>query len=265
VRHWFFGVLALLSSPVMAQQPVAEIAFESIPDPLKFPTDLYFGEATGVAVNSQKHVFVFSRGNTTGPAYAASAAQLLEFGPDGQFIREIGKNLYAWSFAHAVRIDKDDNIWAIDKGSDMIIRFNPEGCVTMVFGRKQEGSDESTGPLKHPIPRLPAEDGGSGNQQMSRLVPRATSSSAMDISTPASPRPTRMEAGSNLGVIAAITLESSTRHIILEPIRRAGSTSRIAAIVGFKCSTARAISCASSRSMSPLTKTRGRRSVTNPT
>jgi DNA-binding beta-propeller fold protein YncE len=121
--------------------------------------DLSLGEATGVAVNSKGHVFVFSRGNTTGPAYAASAAQLLEFGPDGQFIREIGKNLYAWSFAHAVRVDKEDNIWAIDKGSDMIIRFNPEGRVTMVFGRKQEASDESTGPLKHPVPPLPAEDG----------------------------------------------------------------------------------------------------------
>ena len=53
---------------------------------------------------------------------------MLEFGPDGKYLREIGKNLYAWSYAHAVRIDKDDNIWiwAIDKGSDMIVRFNPE-------------------------------------------------------------------------------------------------------------------------------------------
>jgi hypothetical protein len=41
----------------------------------------------------------------------------------------------------------------------MIIRFNPEGRVTMVFGRKQEASDESTEPLKHPNPPLPAEDG----------------------------------------------------------------------------------------------------------
>jgi sugar lactone lactonase YvrE len=153
------GTLVLLSSPVMAQQSVPEIPFESIPDPLRLPPDLYFGEATGVAVNSKGHVFVFSRGNTTGPAYAASAAQLLEFGPDGKFIREIGKNLYAWSFGHAVRVDKDDNIWAIDKGSDMVIRFNPEGRVTMVFGRKQEASDETTGPLKHPVPPLPAEDG----------------------------------------------------------------------------------------------------------
>ncbi len=159
-----FSAMAALAqqpapAPAPAQQAAQEIPFDSIPDPLKLPPNMYFGEATGVAVNSKKHVFVFSRGNTSGPAYAAGAAQLLEFGPDGRFIREIGKNLYAWSFAHAVRIDRQDNIWAIDKGSDMIIRFNPEGRVTMVFGRKQEASDESTKPLEHPVPPLPSEDG----------------------------------------------------------------------------------------------------------
>src|SRR5882757_1788829 len=87
------------------------------------------GEAVGVAVNSKGHIFVFSRGNSTGPAHAASAAQLLQFLPDGRFVREIGHSLYAWSFAHSVRIDKDDNIWAADKGSDMVIKFNPEGRV----------------------------------------------------------------------------------------------------------------------------------------
>jgi hypothetical protein len=59
---------------------------------------------------------VFSRGNTKGPAYAAAAAQLLESDAEGNFLREIGKNLYAWSFAHTVRVDRDDNIWATDKG-----------------------------------------------------------------------------------------------------------------------------------------------------
>jgi DNA-binding beta-propeller fold protein YncE len=154
-----FGLLLLSIAPSMAQQAVPEIPFDSVPNPLKLPTDLYLGEVTGVAVNSKGHVFVFSRGNTTGPAYAAAAAQLLEFGPDGKSIREIGKNLYAWSFAHAVRIDKDDNIWVIDKGSDMIIKFNPAGRVTMVFGRKQEASDRETGPLEHPVPPKTAEDG----------------------------------------------------------------------------------------------------------
>ena len=78
---------------------------------------------------------------------------------DGKFIREIGKNLYAWSFAHAVRIDAQDNIWVIDKGSDMVVKFNPAGRVVMVFGRKKEASDEDTEPLKHPNPPLPPVDG----------------------------------------------------------------------------------------------------------
>ena len=140
-------------------QAVPEIPFESVPNFLKLPADMYLGETAGVAVNSKGHVFVFSRGNSTGPAYGASAAQLLEFAPDGTYLREIGRNLYAWSFAHAVRIDKDDNIWAADKGSDMVVKFDPQGRVAMVFGRKQEASDEGTGPLKHAKPPLPPVDG----------------------------------------------------------------------------------------------------------
>ena len=91
---------------LVAQTPTPPIPFESVPNPLKLPNDIHFGEIGGVAVNSRGHIFVFSRGNSTGPAYMASAAQLLEFDRTGKFLREIGKNLYAWSYAHAVRIDK---------------------------------------------------------------------------------------------------------------------------------------------------------------
>lgn len=147
---------ALCSTLLFGQQSVPQIPFDSVPDFLKLPVDVYLGEVAGVAVNSKGHVFVFSRGNTTGPAYGASAAQLLEFDSDGKYIREIGKNLYAWSFAHAVSVDKDDNIWAIDKGSDMIIKFNPQGRVVMVFGRKKEASDENDAPWTHVSPPRPA-------------------------------------------------------------------------------------------------------------
>jgi len=40
-----------------------------------------------------------------------------------------------------VKVDPQDNIWVTDKGSDMVIKFDPEGRVLMVFGRKQEASD----------------------------------------------------------------------------------------------------------------------------
>jgi streptogramin lyase len=141
------GCLMLACAPALAQSP-PEIPFDSVPNFLKLPPDMHLGEGAGVAVNSKKHIFVFHRGNVTGAAYKAQAAQLLEFGPDGRYIREIGKNLYAWSFAHVVRVDKDDNIWAVDKGSDQIVKFNPQGRVEMVFGRKAEASDEESEPYK---------------------------------------------------------------------------------------------------------------------
>ena len=158
MKRSIFFLALFVAAPVFAQQP-PEIRYVADPSFLKLPPDTHLGEAVGVAVNSKGHIFVFSRGNSTGPAYGASAAQLLQFLPDGRFVREIGHNLYAWSFAHSVRVDKDDNIWVADKGSDMVVKFNPEGRVVMVFGRKQEASDEGTEPLKHPKPPLPPVDG----------------------------------------------------------------------------------------------------------
>ena len=134
------------------------IPFEAA-DALQPPPDMHLGEVAGVALNREGHVFVFQRGHTIGPAYGAAAAQLLEFDHDGRFVREIGKDLYAWSFAHAVRIAPTGDIWAADKGSDMVIDFTPAGRVRMVFGRKPEASDEGTQPLAHPKPPLPAVNG----------------------------------------------------------------------------------------------------------
>src|ERR1700681_1013139 len=159
MKTCLFALFVLLAAPVFGQQSVPEIPFDSIPEFLKLPPGMNFGEVPGVAVNFKGHVFVFTRSNSAGgPAYGASAAQLLEFGPKGEFLREIGKGLYAWSEAHSVRIDKDDNIWAIDKGSDMVIKFNQAGRVVMVFGRRQEASDEGTKPWAHVNPPLPAID-----------------------------------------------------------------------------------------------------------
>ncbi|MBI2189732.1 MAG: 6-bladed beta-propeller [Acidobacteria bacterium] len=150
----------LLGVSATAQTPVPEIPFESVPDFFKLPNGMNFGEVSGVAVNSKGFVYVFTRSNSAnGPAYAPAAAQLLEFNPKGEFVREMGRGLYGWSFAHTVRVDKNDNIWAVDKGSDMVIRFNPAGRVVWVFGRRKESADDETGPWEHPDPPLPHVDG----------------------------------------------------------------------------------------------------------
>jgi len=103
-----FVLASILCLPIglSAQQSIPQIPVHATADFLKLPPNLYLGEVAGVAINSKGHIFVLSRGNTVGPAYAAAATQLLEFNEDGSYIREIGHNLYAWSYAHAVKVDK---------------------------------------------------------------------------------------------------------------------------------------------------------------
>ena len=156
-RTWIRG--AACRPAGLGPADAAVINFESVPDPLKLPDNMYLGEVSGIARQFQgPHLRAHAR-QYDRPGLCRGRRELLEFGPDGKFLREIGHNLYAWSFAHTVKIDRHDNIWVTDKGSDMVIKFTPEGRVAMVFGRKQEASDEDTGPLKHPKPPLPAEPG----------------------------------------------------------------------------------------------------------
>src|SRR5215471_14207085 len=114
--------LLLAAASCLFAQSAPEIRFD-YSDPLQLPEGMNLGEAAGVAVNSKGHIFVFHRGK---------GAQLLEFDQNGKYLREIGKDLYGFSFAHVVRIDKDDNIWCVDEGSNMVIKFNPQGRVLML-------------------------------------------------------------------------------------------------------------------------------------
>src|ERR1700712_5681901 len=97
------GTVPLFAQSTPATAPTQTSAPEIAFDTMEFgqlPADRYLGEASSVAVNSKGHVFIYSRGDSTGPAYGATASQLLEFDPSGKFVREIGKNIYAWSYAH---------------------------------------------------------------------------------------------------------------------------------------------------------------------
>ena len=61
-------------------------------------------------------------------------------------------------FAHSVRVDKDDNIWAVDEGSNMVIKFSPQGKVLMLLGRRPEsvaGIEETPGFGAPPPPAQP--------------------------------------------------------------------------------------------------------------
>lgn len=135
------AILLSLGAPLLAQQVVPKIPYQSVPNFIKLPEGMYLGEAAGVAVNSKGDVFVYNRGEKT---------RLLEFDPNGNYLRTIGNGLYGFVFAHSVKIDRDDNIWCVDEGSSTVMELDPTGNhVKMVLGRRPE-------PSSHLLPGSPA-------------------------------------------------------------------------------------------------------------
>ena len=99
------------------------------------------GETEGISMNSKGHLFVYSRTGTGGSARGGTAAELFEFDENLKFVNLWGPGNYAASFAHSVRVDKYDNVWMLDEGSGMIVKFDPNGVVKMTLGRKLEAID----------------------------------------------------------------------------------------------------------------------------
>jgi NHL repeat len=154
MKRFLLSLLAatcLAGFPATAQN-VPDIQFDSAPNALTTPDDIYLGEVSGVATDSKGNVYVYTRtGHPTitlggARAFAHGGSRLFQFDRNGRYTREIGKDLYGFMFAQTVRVDKDDNIWTVDQMTNMIVKFDQQGRVALLLGRKAEGTVIPTPP-----------------------------------------------------------------------------------------------------------------------
>ena len=145
----------LAGIPAAAQSSVPEIRFDST-DLLKLPDNLFLGEVAGVATNSKGDIFVYTRTGHptmtlgTSRPFAHGGSRMFQFDKTGKFVREIGKDSYAMEVAQQVRIDPQDNVWMVDQMSSMVIKFDTNGQIQLMLGRKSESE------------RVPAAAAGGG-------------------------------------------------------------------------------------------------------
>jgi hypothetical protein len=141
--------------PVTAQQQAAappapgtvtvpEIPFDSNPSFLKYSADMNLGEVLGITINSKGQIMVLNHPGsaTSGPVYGNASTQLFLFDQAGKFIKEVGKGVYGLAYGHSIRYDKYDNLWVVDKGTNAVTKFNPEGYTVMNLGRRPKGPDD---------------------------------------------------------------------------------------------------------------------------
>src|SRR5712671_3133449 len=142
-------LLALLAATCVSALPASaqtapEIAFDAVANPLNLPDDIDLGEVGGVATNSRGDIFVYTR--TGHPTMSMASARpfvhggsrLFQFDRNGKFMHEIGQGVYGFLFAAQVRVDPQDNLWVVDEYSSMVMKFDPQGRVAFLLGRKPE-------------------------------------------------------------------------------------------------------------------------------
>jgi hypothetical protein len=141
-----------VGASLTAQTPVPDLSFDTNADLLKTPHDLFVGEVGGVGQNSKGQIFVYTR---TGHPYATlgdnrtfarGGSRLFQFDRTGKFERELGQDVYGFNAAIGLRVDPQDNVWTIDAAASQVVKFDAEGRVALVLGRKPETIAVRPGP-----------------------------------------------------------------------------------------------------------------------
>jgi DNA-binding beta-propeller fold protein YncE len=156
---------------LIAQTSIPEIAFDSNADLLRTPPNTFIGEVAGVGTNSKGNIFVYTR---TGDPWASlgdsrtfyrAGSRLFEFSANGNFVREFGQDLYGFNAAQGLRVDPQDNVWTIDAGANQIVKFDSNGSVQLVLGRKPETIGvRPAAPRGGAAPATPAPGGARGGR-----------------------------------------------------------------------------------------------------
>jgi DNA-binding beta-propeller fold protein YncE len=114
---------------VAVLQPVPELGYRVTPDFFHPTEGMPVGEASGVALNSKGHIFLFQR----------VKPMLSEYDERGIYVRSIADGVF--THPHGLRIDSDDNLWTTDDGSHLVLKLSPVGRVLLVLGRKDVAAE----------------------------------------------------------------------------------------------------------------------------
>jgi peptidylamidoglycolate lyase len=141
-----FGFIALCRANSDEEPSLPFHVVENWP---QLPAGWIFGECSGVTVDREDHVWVFSRGSHP----------IVEFDSDGRIIK-------AWNdlpikSSHGIRVDVEGNVWLIDVAGHRLLKLSPEGTLRMVIGANggAPGNNESKEAFNRPTNVAFAPDG----------------------------------------------------------------------------------------------------------
>jgi DNA-binding beta-propeller fold protein YncE len=111
-------LFACLCLPAYGQNlSTPSLPVEQVPMAAKMPNAASLGTVSSVAADRKGVIYVLQRGDKADPVIAVDKT--------GQVLRSWGKGMF--TVPHSVRIDPEGNVWTVDAGSSVLLKFTPEG------------------------------------------------------------------------------------------------------------------------------------------
>ena len=121
-----FSATALVAQEARQTAPV--LNYKVVEDFFKVPDNHLYAEAVGVAIKSNGHIFTLNRGKYP----------IEEFNPDGSYVRSFMDGAEFVHAPHTIRFDKDDNLWYVDAGNNLVVKFDKNLRIKEVVGSRPE-------------------------------------------------------------------------------------------------------------------------------
>jgi hypothetical protein len=110
----------LLAGPATYAQAIAgapRLPVEQVPMEIRTPGFGPLGTVSSVAGDSKGLIYVLQRGDKADPVVTVDR--------EGKVVRSWGKGMF--TVPHSIRIDPEGNIWTVDAGSSVLLKFTPDG------------------------------------------------------------------------------------------------------------------------------------------
>lgn len=154
-KRFLLSVVCALALAVCAVQSIGaqdgsgkgEAAIPPLPFKLvegffHYPANSIIGRVSGIAVAPNGTIVALNRGHHP----------VLEFKPDGSFVRSWGEGSRMFDGAHTVRFDPQGNLWYVDAADNIIYRFDAEGRTVGTLGTNPEPWTYSTHVIAGAVP-----------------------------------------------------------------------------------------------------------------
>jgi peptidylamidoglycolate lyase len=123
---------AFVAFPLQGVTAQAARTYEKVADWAQLPPGAAWQEMSGVDIDSRGNIYTLQR----------TPSKVMIFDSRGRFLRSWGEGVF--TKAHALRVDRQNNIWITDRELHQVLKFTRDGRLLMALGTKGVAGDNTS-------------------------------------------------------------------------------------------------------------------------